>query len=101
MEQEFPIKLMGWLGYIFIPSFVAVLCGFFASIQGFFLVPLYFWKLFWHPNGRLLIDMFKDPEGRGRLIPSNVRPNHRQFRQRARPISRRIVRRRKSICLTF
>jgi hypothetical protein len=65
LEQDFPVELFGWLGYIFIPSLTAILQGYIAFTQGIFLVPLYFWNLLWHPNGRSILDMLWNPEDHG------------------------------------
>jgi hypothetical protein len=71
LGQDFPMELFGWLGYIFIPFIIHILCGCFAFIQGMFLVPLYFWNLIWHPNGESILDMLQNPEGNGQFISSN------------------------------
>jgi hypothetical protein len=74
LEQDFPIELFGWLGYICIPSLTAILQGYIAFTQGIFLVPLYFWNLLWHPNGRSILDMLRNHEGHRRLISSYINP---------------------------
>ena len=68
LEQEFPMELFGWLGYILIPHIAALLQGYIGFICGILSVPLYFWKLLWHPNGRSIYDMLCNPEGQGRFI---------------------------------
>jgi hypothetical protein len=44
LEQDFPVELFGWLGYIFIPYITAILQGYIAFIHELFSVPLYFWN---------------------------------------------------------
>ena len=95
-EQEFPIELFGWLQYIFIPYIAALLQGYLGFICGLFLVPLYFWNLLWHPNGRSIYDMLSNPKGNGRFISRTDNPVCRQYRERARPVPRRVWRRKPS-----
>jgi hypothetical protein len=74
LEQDFPVELFGWLGYIFIPYITAILQGYIVFIRGLFSVPLYFWNLLWHPNGRSILDMLCNPEGHGQFITSTIHP---------------------------
>jgi hypothetical protein len=96
LEQVFPVELFGWLGYIFIPYIAAILQGYIAFIQGILLVPLYFWNLLWHPNGRSIIDMLWNPEGHGRMILSNTNPCCCRFQEQALPVPRWVWRRKPS-----
>ena len=86
LEQEFPMELFGWLGYILIPHIAALLQGYIRFICGILLVPLYFWKLLWHPNGLSIYDMLCNPEGQGRFISRTDNPIRRQFCKQARPV---------------
>ena len=88
LEQEFPIELFGWLGYILIPHVTALLQGYIGFIRGILSVPLYFWNLLWHPNGRSIYDMLCNPEGQGRFISRTDNPIRRRYRERARPVPR-------------
>ncbi len=70
-EQDFPTELLCWMGYIFIQIITSMILGYSSFIHGIFWVPIYFWNLVWHPNGRSVIDILQNPEGNGRLIPYN------------------------------
>jgi len=86
-EQEFPDGLFGWFGYILIPPITATLVNCFAFLHGIVLVPIYFWNLVWHPNGRSIIDVLRNPEGNGRFISSNKQNHYRiRWREQARPV---------------
>ncbi len=92
LEQDFPVELFGWLGYIFIPYITAILQGYIVFIQGLFSVTLYFWNLLWHPNGWLILDMLRNPEGHGQFITSTIHPCRRRYREWARPVPRWVWR---------
>jgi hypothetical protein len=96
LEQEFPIKLFSWLGYIFIPPIMALLQGYIGFIRGLISIPLYFWNLLWHPNGPSIYDMLCNPEGQGRFISRTDNPVRRQYCERARPVPRWVWRRKPS-----
>jgi hypothetical protein len=81
LEHDFPDEFFCWLGYIFIPFITATLHGYSTFIHGILLVPLYFWNLFWHPNGQSIIDMLQNPEGNGPLISYNEQHHHHCFRE--------------------
>ncbi len=86
MEQDVPNEVFGWLGYIFIPYITAILQGSIAFICGVLSVPLYFWNLLRHPNGRSILDMLRNPEGHGQFISSTTNPCCRQYREQPRPV---------------
>ncbi len=88
LEQDFLVELLGWLGYIFISYISAFIQGCIAFICGILLIPLYFWNLLWHPNGRSIYDMLCNPEGHGRLISSTNHPCCCRYREWARPVPR-------------
>ena len=87
-EQDLPIELLGWIRYIFIPLIAALLGGFIGFIYELFLVPLYFWNLLWHPNGRSIYSMLCNPEGNGRFISRIDNSSHRRYREQACPVPR-------------
>ncbi len=95
-EQDFSIELLGWLRYIFIPHIVALLYGFIGFIHALLLVPLYFWNLLWHPNGRSIYSMLCNPAGNGRFISRIDNPARCRFRKRARPVPRWVWQRKPS-----
>jgi hypothetical protein len=89
IEQELPGELFGWFGYILIPPITATLVNCLAFLHGIVSVPINFWNLVWHPNGRSIIDMLRNPEGNGRFISSNKQNRYRiRWRERARPVPR-------------
>ena len=94
VEQELPGEIFGWLGYTLIPPITATLVNGSAFLHGIVSVPIYFWNLVWHPNGRSIIDMLRNPEGNGRFISSNKQNRYRiRWRERARPVPRWVWRR--------
>jgi hypothetical protein len=95
-EQDFPIELLGWLRYIFIPLIAALLHGFIGFIYELLLVPLYFWNVLWHPNGRSIYSMLCNPEGNGCFISRIDNPSHRRYCERARPVPHWVWRRKPS-----
>ncbi len=86
LEQYLPFEILMWLGYTMIPHIIAILHGFIAFIQGLFSVPLYFWTLLWHPNGRSILDMLWNPEGHGCHIQRTNDPRQWRFQERAQPL---------------
>ena len=96
LEQDFPIEIFGWLGYIFIPYITVFTQGCITFIHGVLLVPLYFWNLFWHPNGQSILDMLRNPEGHGRFISSTIHPCRQRYREQARPVPQWVWRRKPS-----
>jgi hypothetical protein len=92
-EHVFPNEFLCWIGCIFIPIITTTLSGYCFLIHGIFSIPIYFWNLLWHPNGRLIYEMLQNPEGNGHLISCN-KQNHRYcWRERARPVPRWVWRR--------
>jgi len=88
IEQELPCELISWLSYIFFPAIIAVLSSFHIVVSGFTAIPIYFWTLVWHPDGRSIPDMLRNPEGNGRLIRYNNDCNRLRWRERSRPVPR-------------
>jgi hypothetical protein len=88
IEQELPGELISWLSYLFFPAIIAVLSSFHIVVSGFTAIPIYFWTLVWHPDGRSILDMLRNPEGSGRLIRYDDDRNHRRWRERSRPVPR-------------
>jgi hypothetical protein len=68
IEQDLPDKLISWLSYLFFPAIIAVLSGCHLAVSGVTAIPIYFWTLLWHPNGRSIFNMLCNPEGNGRLV---------------------------------
>jgi hypothetical protein len=68
IEQDLPDELISWLSYLFFPAIIAVLSGCHLAVSGVTAIPIYFWTLLWHPDGRSIFDMLCNPEGNGHLI---------------------------------
>jgi hypothetical protein len=68
IEQDLPSKLISWLSCLFFPAIIAVLYSCHLAVSGVMAIPIYFWTLFWHPDGCSIFDMLCNPEGNGRLI---------------------------------
>jgi hypothetical protein len=83
LDQDFPIEFIGWIQYIFGPSFAFMIGSGVSFIYGILSIPIYFWNLFWHPNGRSIVDMLANPNGNGRFISSRDKHHHR-WREQAR-----------------
>jgi hypothetical protein len=64
-EQALPGKLISWLSYLFFLAIIAVLSYCHVVISGFTTIPIYFWTLLWHPDGRSILDMLRNPEENG------------------------------------
>ncbi len=68
IKQELPGKLISWLSYLFFLAIIAVLSYCQVIVSSFTAIPIYSWTLFWHPDGRSIFDMLRNPEGNGRLF---------------------------------
>ena len=88
IEQELPGKLISWLSYLFFPATIAMLSYCQIIFSGFTAIPIYSWTLFWHPDGRSILEMLRNPEGNGRLIRYNNDCNRLRWRERSRPVPR-------------
>ncbi len=51
IEHELPGELISWLSYLFFPAIISMLSSFHIVVSGFTAIPIYFWKLVWHPDG--------------------------------------------------
>ncbi len=86
IEQDLQIEIFLWLTYIFIPIFEPMVLFGYSITCTIISIPIYAWKLLWHPNGQSTLNMLQDPEGNSRLIPYNKRENHHRWRERERPV---------------
>jgi hypothetical protein len=57
IEQDLPIKLFSWLAYIIIPIIEPMVLFGYSITRMIISIPIYAWKLFWHPNGQSIFDM--------------------------------------------
>jgi hypothetical protein len=83
IEQELPGELISWLSYLFLPATTAMLSYCQIIVIGFTAIPIYSWTLFWHPDGRSILEMLRNPEGNGRLIRYNNDCNRLRWRERS------------------
>jgi hypothetical protein len=60
-----PDELMSWLSYLFYPAISSMLSNLHIAISGIMAIPIYLWMLIWHPDGRLIIEMLRNPDGNG------------------------------------
>ncbi len=79
-EQDLPIQLLHWMGYIIIPIISTTLLHCHSFFYGILLIPVYFWNLLWHPSGWWIIDMLQDPYGNGWLVIYNKQEHCHQWR---------------------
>ncbi len=86
IEQDLPMEIFSWLAFIFIPIFEPMLLFGYSITCTIISIPIYAWKLLWHPNGRSILDMLRNPEGNLRLIPYDKRENRHRWQERARPV---------------
>jgi hypothetical protein len=80
------MEIFSWLAFIFIPIFEPMLIFGYSITCTIISILIYAWKLLWHPNGRSILDMLRDPEGNSRLIPYDKCENHHHWQERARPV---------------
>jgi hypothetical protein len=91
-KKDFPTEFLCWMGYIFVPIITATLLSCSSFIHEILSVPVYFWNLLWHPNGRSIIDMLQNLEGNGQFVSYNKQNHHYRLREWARPIPRWVWR---------
>ncbi len=100
IKQDLPVKILSWLAYLFNPiiELIVIFChSFTCTILS---IPIYSWKLLWHPNGWSIFEMLQDLEGSKRLIRYDKRENHYCWQERARPVPHWARYKRRS-CLRF
>jgi hypothetical protein len=68
IEQDLPGELISWLSHLFFSAIIAVLSGCHLAVSGVMAIPIYFWTLLWHQDGRSIFDMLCNSEGNGRLV---------------------------------
>ena len=84
LETDLSMEILDWLSYLFLPSFMFIISHFHHMVVWFFAIPIYFWTLLWHPNGRSIIAMLKDPNGHGRFLKHKQYENKFHWRERSR-----------------
>jgi hypothetical protein len=68
IKDDFPLELMTWLLYLFIPAISPLLSSCYLLICGLLLIPIYSWKLLFHPDGHSILDILQNPEGHGQFV---------------------------------
>jgi hypothetical protein len=94
LEQDFPIEFFGWIQYIFAPTLYFTVESCASFLYGILSIPIYFWNLIWHPNGRSIIDMLSNPKGNRRFVQSKETRCY-CWRERACSIPQWVRRRRR------
>lgn len=85
-------QMIVWLLYLATPP-IAWLILSLGSIFCLFMSPIiYFWQLLWHPNGRSILEMLRDPNGDGDQLPPD--PGDKPSKVRRCPVPRWVWRRR-------
>jgi hypothetical protein len=89
IENDFPLELMTWLLYLFIPAIGSLLSSCYLLICRLLSIPIvYSWKLLFHPNGRSILDILQNPEGHGQFVQCDDNNNWYRWRERARFVPR-------------
>ncbi len=84
VEHDFPDELLSWLSYLFYPAISSMLSNLHIAISGIMAIPIYFWTLFWHTDGCLIIEMLCNPEGNGCFVQYKNDVNCYCWRERSR-----------------
>ena len=71
IKHDFPDKIISWLSYLFYPAISSMLLPFHVLFSRIIVIPIYFWTLLLHLDGRLILAMLCNPKGNGRLIQYN------------------------------
>jgi hypothetical protein len=65
IKNDFPLEVMTWLLYLFIPAISSLLSSCFLLFCRLLSIPIYSWKLLFHPDGHSILDILQNPEGKG------------------------------------
>ena len=91
-REKIPIEIMDWIFYFSWVPIALAICSTTSFIQTTLAIPIYAWKLFWHPDGRSIFAILSDPCGHDSpsthlpLSCSNeIQPLHRFSRRRETP----------------
>jgi hypothetical protein len=68
IKNDFLLELMTWLLYLFIPAIGSLLSSYYLLICGLPSIPIYSWKLLFHPDGHSILDILQNPERHGRYV---------------------------------
>ncbi len=83
IKNDFPLELMTWLSYLFIPAIGSMLSSCYLLFCGLLLIPIYSWKLLFHPDGQSILDILQNTEGHGRFVWYNDDKNQHCWRESA------------------
>jgi hypothetical protein len=65
IKNDFPLELMTWLSYLFIPAISSMLSSCYLLFCGLLMIPIYSLKLLFHPDGCSILEILQNPEGHG------------------------------------
>ncbi len=65
-----------------------MLSSWYLLFCGLLLIPIYSWKLQFHPNVCSILDILQNPEGHGQFVQYNDDKNQHRWRERARIVRR-------------
>jgi hypothetical protein len=68
IENDFPLEVMTWLSYLFIPAIGSMLSSCYILFYGLLSIPIYSWKLLFHPDGPSILDILQNPEEHGQFV---------------------------------
>jgi hypothetical protein len=63
IKNDFRLEVMTWLLYMFILAIDSLLSSCCLLFCGFLSMPIYYWKLLFHPDGHSNLDILQNPEG--------------------------------------
>jgi hypothetical protein len=68
INDDFVLKLMTWLSYLFIQAIGSMLSSCYLLFYGLLLIPICSWKLLFHPDGCSILDILQNPEVYGQFV---------------------------------
>ena len=71
--------ILTWSHYLIAPLYRILIIICFEMIYDIAIAPTYFWKLCWHPKGRLIWQIISDPKGGPGQWESKIKPDGTKF----------------------
>jgi hypothetical protein len=68
IKNDFPLHMITWLSYLFIPAICSMLSSCYLLFCGLLSIPIYSWKLLFHPDGHSNLDILQNLKGQGQLF---------------------------------
>ena len=72
--------ILTWSHYLIVPLYRILVMIFCEIIYYITIAPIYFWKLFWNPKGRLIWQILSDPEGVPGQYETKIKPDDTKCR---------------------